>query len=183
MDGFEFNKVMMAVLLVGTATLGGNILANEMIYKPKKPAKPGYEVAVTAPGGQQAAPAQAAPTKSMAEVFASANPANGPTVFRQQCATCHIVQKGGPNGPVGPNLYGVVGRNHGAMPGFNYSNAMKAKSGEPWTLEALYAFITNPRQAVPGTTMSFAGLRSEQQRADLIAYLREQSDSPVDIPK
>ena len=60
---------------------------------------------------------------------------------------------------------------------------MKAKSGEPWTLEAIYAFITNPRQAIPGTSMSFAGLRSEQQRADLIAYLREQSDSPVAVPK
>jgi cytochrome c len=182
MDGFEFNKVMMAVLLVGTSTLGGSILANEMIYKPKKPAKPGYEVAVAPSGGQQAAPAQAAPAKPISEVFASANAANGPQVFRQQCATCHNIQKGGANG-AGPALYGIVGRNHAGSAGFNYSNAMKGKASEPWTLEALYAFITNPRAAVPGTSMSFAGIRSEQQRADLIAYLREQSDSPVEVPK
>ena len=179
MDGFEFNKTVMAVLLVGTSTLGGSILANEL-YRPKKPAKPGFEVAV-APSGQQAAPAQAAPAKPISEVFASANAANGPAVFRQ-CATCHTINKGGANG-AGPNLYGVVGRNHGAAPGFNYSAAMKGKSGEPWTLEAIYAFITNPRAAVPNTSMSFAGIRSEQQRADLLAYLREQADSPVDVPK
>lgn len=181
MDGFEFNKAMMALLLVGCSTLGGSILANELIYKPTKPAKPGYEVAVAPPGGQQAAPAQAAAPKPMSEVFASANAANGPAVFRQ-CATCHTVNKGGANG-AGPNLYGIVGRNHAATPGFNYSAAMKGKASEPWTLEAIYAFITNPRAALPGTTMSFAGIRSEQQRADLMAYLREQSDSPVEVPK
>lgn len=180
MDGFEFNKAMMALLLVGTGTLGGNLLANEL-FRPAKPAKPGFEVAVAPPAGQQAAPAAAAPTKSMAEVFASANAANGAAVFRQ-CATCHTINKGGANG-AGPNLHGVVGRNHGAVAGFNYSAAMKAKASEPWTLEQLYAFITNPRGALPGTSMAFAGIRSEQQRADLLAYLREQSDSPVDIPK
>jgi cytochrome c len=180
MDGLEINKVMMAVLLVGTGTLGGSILANEL-FRPKTPAKPGYEVAVAPPAGQQTAAAAAAPTKSMAEVFASANAANGPAVFRQ-CATCHTINKGGANG-AGPNLWGVVGRNHAGAPGFNYSAAMKAKSGEPWTLQDVYAFITNPRAAIPGTSMAFAGIRSEQQRADLIAYLREQSDSPVEAPK
>lgn len=181
MDGFEFNKIMMAGLLVATSTLGGSILAGEMIYKPKKPAKPGFEVAVAPAGGAPTAAAAAAPTKTMAEVFASANGANGPAVFRQ-CATCHTITKGGANG-AGPNLWGIVGRNHAGAPGFNYSAAMKAKASEPWTLEGIYAFITNPRHAIPGTTMSFAGLRSEQQRADLMAYLREQSDSPVAVPK
>ncbi|MBY0360942.1 MAG: cytochrome c family protein [Phreatobacter sp.] len=180
MDGLEFNKVMMAVLLVGTATLGGSLLANEL-FRPKKPAKPGYEVAVAPPAGQQAAPAAAAPVKSMVEVFASANAANGQAVYRQ-CATCHTINKGGANG-AGPNLWGIVGRNHGAVAGFNYSAAMRAKANQPWTLEEIYAFILNPRGALPGTSMAFAGIRSEQQRADLMAYLREQSDSPVDIPK
>jgi cytochrome c len=181
MDSFEFNKVAMAVLLVAASTLGGQILANEVVFKAKAPEKPGFSVAVAGGGGQQAAPAAAEPQKSMAEVVASANAANGPAVFRQ-CATCHNITKGGPNG-AGPNLWGVVGRNHAGSAGFNYSAAMKGKSGEPWTLEAIYAFITNPRAAIPGTTMSFAGLRSEQQRADLIAYLREQSDNPVPAPK
>jgi cytochrome c len=181
MDSFEVNKIAMAVLLVCASTLGGQILANEVMFKPKTPAKPGYSVAVAGSAGQQAAPAAAEPQKSMSEVFASANAANGPAVFRQ-CAACHTVTKGGPNG-AGPNLWGVVGRNHAGVAGFNYSAAMKAKAAEPWSLEQIYAFITNPRGALPGTTMSFAGIRSEQQRADLMAYLREQSDNPVAVPK
>ncbi len=109
------------------------------------------------------------------------DPAAGARVFNQ-CRACHVIENNGRNG-VGPNLHGIVGRNHGAVAGFNYSAAMKAKASEPWTLEQIYAFITNPRAALPGTSMAFAGIRSEQQRADLIAYLREQSDSPVEIPK
>jgi cytochrome c len=183
MDGFEFNKVMMALLLVGATTLGGNILANDMIFKAEKPKQPGFAVAVAAPApaGGAAAAAAAAPEKPIAEVMANANAANGQAVFRQ-CQACHNAAKGGPNG-AGPNLYGVVNRPHGTHAGFNYSAAMKGKSSEPWSFEALFKFVGSPRTAVPGTTMSFAGIRSEQQRADLLAYLAQQADTPVELPK
>lgn len=181
MDGFEFNKIAMALLLVGTSTLGGSILANDVIFKPTKPAKPGFEVAVAAAPTAGAPAAPAAPAKPIAEVMASANPANGAAVFRQ-CQACHNAAKGGPNG-AGPNLYGIVTRPHAASPGFNYSAAMKGKNAEPWSFEALFAFLGAPRTAIPGTTMSFAGIRSEQQRADLLAYLAQQADTPVALPK
>ena len=180
MDGFEFNKVAMAVLLVGVGALGTSILANDFIYKAAKPAKPGFEVAVQeAPSAAPAA--AAAPAKPIAEVMASANAANGQAVFRQ-CQACHNATKGGPNG-AGPNLHGIVNRPHAGSPGFNYSAAMKGKSSDPWTFEALFAFLGSPRTAVPGTTMSFAGIRSEQQRADLLAWLAQQADTPVELPR
>lgn len=181
MDGFEFNKVAMAVLLVGVGALGTSILANDFIYKAAKPAKPGFEVAVQEAPAAGSPAAAAAPAKPIAEVMASANAANGPAVFRQ-CQACHNATKGGPNG-AGPNLYGVVNRPHGGSPGFNYSAAMKGKSADPWSFEALFAFLASPRTAVPGTTMSFAGIRSEQQRADLLAWLAQQADTPVELPR
>jgi cytochrome c len=94
--------------------------------------------------------------------------------------TCHNFQKGGPNA-VGPNLYGIVGRPRASAPGFAYSDAMKAKGGE-WTIDDLNKFLTNPREFVPGTKMTFAGLPRESQRADVIAYLNTLADNPKPLP-
>lgn len=101
--------------------------------------------------------------------------AAGQRVFNQ-CRACHTIEAGGRN-TVGPNLHGVIGRRAGAVEGFRYSPAMRAK-GEAnwtWTEENLQPYLRNPREIVPGTTMSFPGLRNEQQTNDLIAYLRQQS--------
>lgn len=113
--------------------------------------------------------------------MASATAANGQAVFRQ-CASCHTVNKGGANG-AGPNLYGIVDRAKASSSGFSYSAAARAKANEKWGFEQLYAYIENPRGYLPGTTMAFAGIRQSQQRADLIAYLREQADTPVPLPR
>jgi cytochrome c len=76
----------------------------------------------------------------------------------------------------------VVGRDRAAVSGFNYSAAMKAKGGK-WTIEELNAFLINPRAAVPGTSMSFAGLPRGSERADLITFLNSKSDNPAPLPK
>ena len=68
------------------------------------------------------------------------------------------------------------------MPGFDYTAALKAKGGT-WTFDALNKWLTNPRADVPGTAMLFAGISSEKQRADVIAYLNSNSDSPLPLPK
>jgi cytochrome c len=180
--GYEFNKIAMAVLLVGTSTLGLSIIANDVIFKVEKPAKPGFAVVVPdakAPAAAGAAPS--APARPMSEVMASATAEPGAQVFRQ-CASCHTIAKGGANG-VGPNLWGVVERQKASNAGFNYSAAAKAKAADRWTFDALFAYIENPRGYLPGTSMSFAGIRSAEQRANLLAYLREQSDAPVAMPK
>jgi cytochrome c len=126
---------------------------------------------VPAPGG--AAPAAAPPVQlePIGPLLVSANVDNGRQIAQRQCASCHTFTEGGRAG-VGPNLYGVVGAQHAHMAGFNYSAAMRGKSGEPWSYEALNAFLNAPGRAVAGTRMAFAGLSNTQQRADLIAYLR-----------
>ena len=94
----------------------------------------------------------------------------------KQCQACHTFEKGGPN-RVGPNLWGIVGDERGEGRGFNFSAAMKAKGGN-WTFDELYKFLTDPRGYIPGTAMTFAGLKREQQRADVIDYLHTWQTTP-----
>ncbi|MDB5704047.1 MAG: cytochrome c2 [Sphingomonas bacterium] len=101
-----------------------------------------------------------------------ANPLAGTTVFKK-CASCHNVDPSGRNG-LGPNLRGVANRRAGALTGFAYSPAMKA-SGLAWNDATLDRFLTGPRTAVPGTKMIFVGLPNPQDRADVIAYLKQNS--------
>jgi cytochrome c len=179
MDSFELNKVLGAVLASCLALLSLNIAANA-IFAPHQPEKPGYEIAVKE-DDSHGKPGEAAPAEEPLPVrFASADPGRGENSAKK-CAACHTFGKGEPN-RVGPNLYGVVGRPKASEPGFSYSAAMKAQKGN-WTPEDLDHFLTNPRAAVPGTNMTFAGLPRGKERADVITYLNTKSDKPADLPK
>lgn len=125
--------------------------------------------AYTIDTGEAAAPAEgaAAATVDVAALLAAGDAAAGEAVFKK-CGSCHKLD--GSNA-VGPHLNGVVGRNHGSVPDFAYSEAMAAKSAEPWTPEAIFAFLENPKVAIPGTKMAFAGLPKPEDRANVIAYL------------
>ncbi|MCW2239052.1 c-type cytochrome [Azospirillum canadense] len=96
----------------------------------------------------------------------------GEKVFNQ-CKACHTIDAGGPN-RVGPNLHGVVGRKSGSHEGFNYSDAMK-KAEITWDEASLDKYLTDPKAAIPGNKMAFAGVKNEQARKDLIAYLKKNS--------
>jgi cytochrome c len=118
--------------------------------------------------GEAEAPAEGAEEgPDVATLLASADAAAGEAVFKK-CASCHKLD--GTDG-VGPHLNGVVGRNHGSIAGFAYSEAMAAKSAEPWSPEALFAFLENPKKVIAGTKMAFAGLPKPEDRANVIAYL------------
>ena len=104
---------------------------------------------------------------------ADGDPKEGEDVFKARCRQCHQVGPEAKNG-LGPILNGVIGRKAGTIEGFAYSPANK-KSGEDgwtWTEENLDKYLTNPREAMPGNRMAFVGLKDDQERKDLIAYLK-----------
>jgi len=98
------------------------------------------------------------------------DPAEGKKVFNRVCNACHTDQAGGPK-KLGPSLFGVVGRKAGTMEGFRYSEANK-NSGLTWTPEELDKYLKDPKAVVPGTTMAFAGVKKDDDRKQLIAYLQ-----------
>ena len=174
MNSFRINKILGLVL--GTLLFLQAVHIVDGMFIPTKAAKPGSEVALKEeqPAGG-AAPAEA-PIKAL---LASASPERGAQIAKQ-CQACHNFQEG--QGPkVGPDLYGVVGRQVASVSGFNYSAALK-KLGGNWTFDALNKWLTKPSADAPGTAMTFAGLSNEKQRADVIAYLNTLSAHPLTLP-
>ena len=178
MESFEINKILGAVLGTCLILLAVHI-ASGAIFTPPVPAKPGYEIAVKEeqPGEKPKAGPSEQPFET---VLASASAERGAQVAKQ-CQICHNLQQG--QGPkVGPDLWNVVGRKIASVSGFDYSAALKGKSGT-WTFDVLNEWLTKPSAFAPGTKMTFAGLARDNQRADLIAYLDTLSDHPVPLPK
>lgn len=180
MNAVQINKILGAVLGTCLFLVVLHIAAGA-IFTPSQPAKPGYEVAVKQEQAAKAEPSAAqAGAQSFDSLLASASVEHGAQIAKQ-CEVCHNFQEGAGK-KIGPDLYGVVGRAIASQPGFNYSAALKAKSGT-WTFDALNKWLTDPRADVPGTAMTFAGLPNEKQRADVIAYLDSLSKNPVPLPK
>ncbi|MBV9077906.1 MAG: c-type cytochrome [Methylobacteriaceae bacterium] len=178
MDSFELNKIMGAVLGTLLFAMGLSIFS-QVIYTPKKPAVPGYDLPVPEPVQPAAAGDQGAQAEPLPVRLASADAKRGEGAAKK-CQACHVFEKGGPN-KIGPALYGVVGRPKGSHEGFAYSAAMKEKGGE-WSFDELDHFIANPKGYVKGTIMAFAGISSPKERADVIRYLQSLSDNPVPLP-
>ena len=179
MDSYEINKILGALLFTCLCLLSLNIAAGAM-FAPHKPAKPGFEVAVTeqkqdaaggrarAAGADREAARQPRRSRRARPRPRSAPPAT-PSARASRTAS-------------GRTSTAWSGASAARMPGFNYSAGMKAKPGK-WTIEDLNAFLLNPKGFIPGTSMSFAGVPRGSERADVIAYLNSKSDSPAPLPK
>lgn len=172
MNFFELNKLA-AGLLVALLLMTGVRLLADRLYEPSH--APATHAAIATPPPSRPA-AQAAPPVDFMALLAGADLARGERVARK-CTACHTFTKDGPN-RIGPNLWEVVGRPIAEHEGFRYSSALEGLKGQTWDIDALNAFLEKPRTYARGTSMSFAGLRKPQDRANLIAYLRSLSDSP-----
>lgn len=185
MDSWFFNKIAGAVLAALLVAFGAGTLADIIQGghgDSAKKAKPGFELPVTAvaPGGAAAPAAAAFKFEDVAPLLKTATAENGRAAFAP-CRACHTVEKDG-KPLVGPNLWGIVGKDIASNAGFpRYSNALKAQKGQ-WTFDKLAAYLHDPRTAVPGNQMAFAGIKNNADLADLLAYLRTLSDSPVPLP-
>ncbi len=177
MSSMEFNKMAMAVLIAGIVAMVGGFIARGTVNP-----EPLEENVYIVDLGEEAAPTEEAVEEvpSIAELLQVADAGSGQGLSRA-CAACHSFDKGGAN-KIGPNLWGIVNRPVASVAGFNYSSALSEKGGA-WTYEALEGFLTAPRDWVPGTSMSYSGMRKPEDRADLIAWLRTLSDSPAPLPQ
>lgn len=108
----------------------------------------------------------------------------GATLFARQCSACHQIGEGAIN-RVGPKLNGLFGRRAGSVAGFTYSKSMArmGADGLTWTLETLDAYVENPKALISGTRMNYRGMKDPESRAALLAFLRDWSDSPQNIPE
>lgn len=178
MSSLEFNKIAMAVLIAGIVAMVAGFVARGTV-NPTFPEQNAYVVDL----GVEAEPVvevAAVETPSIGSLMAAADPGAGQGLSRA-CAACHTFDKGGDN-RIGPNLWDVVNRPLAGADGFNYSSAMSDRGGD-WSYEALDGFLAAPKGWLSGTKMSFAGIRSAEDRADLIAWMRSLSDSPAALPE
>ena len=179
MDSFELNKIIAAILMVALLAIGLGKIADS-VFHVNKPEKLGYKVEVE----NQSTSSTTIAANVVAEVditalMAQGDIVNGEKIFKK-CAACHSINKGGKN-KIGPALYNVVGRAVGGVADYKYSKTL-ALYGKEWTFEELNGFLQKPSSYLKGTKMSYAGLRKEKDRASVIKYLNQNSDSPKLLP-
>ena len=182
MDSFEINKIIASILLTALIIIGiGKIV--DILFYVEKPKLSAYKVEGIdqSSSGQQTSvkTEKAVEAVDIKTLLAMGDLAHGEKVFKK-CAACHSIVKGGKNN-IGPALYNVVGRKVGAIEDYKYSKALAAYD-KNWTFEELNGFLIKPAKWIKGTKMAYAGLRKEKDRASVIKYLNENSDSPLPLP-
>jgi cytochrome c len=179
MDSTEWNKVFAAVLVVGIAFNGLGVVS-DMLSHPHKLEKSAIKIEGAAAPAPEAAAAAPAPLPPIAPLLAKADATAGGADAKKLCSACHNFAEGA-GAKVGPDLYGVVGRERASAPGFTYSAALQGKPGK-WTFDDLNAWLHSPKTYAPGTKMGFAGIDDDHTRADVIDYLHTLSANPEPLP-
>lgn len=181
-DALLINKLAAAVLVAGLLAMVVGDLSGILysVDNPETIAEQSFVIAEPAGDTDTTAVADTAPAGpgDILGMLATADLAKGVKVAKK-CGSCHGFDEGGPN-KVGPNLYNLVNSGIGARD-FAYSDAMAGFGGD-WDYNALNEFLYDPAGMIPGTKMSFKGLKKDADRANLIAYLRSLSASPAPLP-
>ena len=171
MDNFEWNKIAAAILVALLAAKVFDIVGNNLVFPVIRLTKDVLVVNIPESGVGAGHAAKEKELVPITPLLATASIANGEKAFKK-CMQCHVIEKDKPHG-IGPSLWGVVGRTIASLGDYAYSSAMKEKAPAVWDVEALNHFIYNPRKFVKGTKMTFLGIESDQERADIIAYLQK----------
>jgi len=165
---------MVALLLIGIGKI------SKVIFYVEKPETPGYSVEVEQVADSSSSTDNVMEEKvDIAALMSLGDAQSGEKIFKK-CAACHSIVKGGKN-KIGPALYNVVGRQVGGVDDYKYSKAL-AGYEKDWTFEELNGFLLKPSKWIKGTKMAYAGLRKEKDRASIIKYLNQNSDSPLPLP-
>ena len=179
MDSFELNKIIAAILMVALLVIGLGKIADS-VFHVEKPKNPGYQVEVESQlASNTSQTVEVVEKVDIAAIMSLGDAESGEIIFKK-CAACHSINKGGKN-KIGPALYNVVGRAVGSVDDYKYSKTLSSY-GKDWTFEELNGYLQKPASYLKGTKMSFAGLRKEKDRASVIKYLNQNSDSPKLLP-
>ena len=170
----RFNTIAGWVLFAGIVALGSSIVAGEVFHS-ERPEHMGYPIE----GVEQEGEAGAEAEQPIAFYLASATAEQGEQVFKK-CIACHTVDKGGAN-MLGPNLWSILGHPIGQGRGFAFSDALASKGGT-WDWDSMSEWLKSPKSFAPGTKMTFAGLSNPEDRAAVILFLNQHSDSPLPLP-
>jgi cytochrome c len=174
------NKIIVSIVLALVLILGINKISDVIFYV-EKPEKSAYQVesnTTVATTTSDEANSASSESENIIALFTSTSAAEGAKIFKK-CAACHSIAEGGSN-KIGPALWGVLGRAAGSVPGYKYSKAMGAH-GKNWSFEEMNGFLTKPKNWIKGTKMSFAGLKKAKNRAAVILYLNENTNSPLQL--
>ena len=171
------NKIIVSIVFAIILVVGINKIADVIFYV-EKPEKSAYQIASVTTSASTVSAETSSGTGNIMAIFASTTAAEGAKVFKK-CAACHSIAEGGKN-KIGPALWGVLGRQAGSLPDYKYSKAMAAH-GKKWSFEEMNGFLINPKEWIKGTKMSYAGLKSEKERAALILYMNENTNSPLSL--
>ena len=174
------NKIIVSIVLAIILVLGINKITDAIFYV-EKPEKSAYQVVdITTIASSETAETSSENTESVniMTLFASTSAADGKKIFKK-CVACHSIAKGGGN-KIGPALWGVLGRQAGSISDYKYSKAMLAY-GKSWSFEEINGFLIKPKDWIKGTKMSFAGLKNANDRAAIILYMNENTDSSLPL--
>ena len=169
------NKIIVSIVFAVILIIGINKIADS-IYYVEKPEKSAYQVASVTTVASTASAETSSEAGNIMALFASTSAAEGAKVFKK-CAACHSIAEGGKN-KIGPALWGVLGRQAGSLPDYKYSKAMAAY-GKKWSFEEMNGFLIKPKDWIKGTKMTYAGLKSEKERAAVILYMNENTNNPL----